>query len=110
MNLEPSEERAMAYVVVAKWTAKEGEQDAVAAELTQMIEPTREEPGNLAYQVHRDPDDPRVFLLYEQYVDEAAYAAHGASEHFRRHAVERSFDRLASREREFYVTWEGEGA
>ena len=98
----------MAYVVVAKWTAKEGEQEAVAAELARMIEPTRAEPGNLAYQVHRDPEDPCVFLLYEQYADQAAYAAHGASEHFKRHAVERSFERLAGRERGFYVTWEGE--
>ncbi len=97
----------MTYVVVAKWTAKAGEEDAVAAELAQLIAPTRAEPGNLAYQVHRDPEDPRVFLLYERYVDEAAYKAHGASPHFQHHAVERSFDRLADRERGFYVTWEG---
>jgi quinol monooxygenase YgiN len=97
----------MDYVVVAKWTAKEDEQDAVAAELAQMIEPSRAEPGNLAYQVHRDPEDPCVFLIYERYVDEAAYAAHGASEYFQRHAVERSFARLAGRERGFYLTWEG---
>jgi quinol monooxygenase YgiN len=99
----------VAYVVIAKWTAAEGEQEAVAGALAQLTEPSRAEPGNLAYLVHRDPDDPRVFLLYEQYVDEDAYAAHGASEHFQRIAVGDAFDRLASRERQFYVTWEGEG-
>jgi quinol monooxygenase YgiN len=57
--------------------------------------------------VHRDPEDPCAFLLYERYSDEAAYAAHGASEHFQRHAVGDAFDHLAGREREYYVTWGG---
>lgn len=96
----------MAYVVIARWTAKQGEEDAVAGLLAQMVEPTRAEPGNLAYAIHRDPEDPRVFLLYEQYADQEAYAAHGASEHFQRLAVGQGFDLLAAREREFYETWE----
>jgi quinol monooxygenase YgiN len=99
----------MAYVVVAKWTAKPGEEDAVAAALARLIEPSRAEPGNLGYKVHRDPENPAVFLLYEQYESEDAYAAHGASPHFQEHAVGDAFDRLAAREREYYVTWEGEG-
>jgi quinol monooxygenase YgiN len=98
----------MAYVLIARWTAKEGEEDAVAACLTQLIEPSRAEPGNLAYEVSRDPEDPRLFVLYERYVDEAAYVAHGESEHFQRYAAGDAFDRLASREREFLVSWEGE--
>ena len=57
------------------------------------------------YQPHRDPADPRVFLLYEQYTDEAAYAAHGASEHFRRFALEDAIPRLEARERSFHQTW-----
>jgi quinol monooxygenase YgiN len=108
MNPEPTEEKPMAYVVVAKWTAKPGEESAVAASLGQLIEPSRAEPGNLLYEVNRDPANPAVFLLYEQYADEAAYAAHGASPHFQEHAVGDAFDRLAAREREFYETWEGE--
>lgn len=98
----------MPYAVIAWWTAEDGEEDAVAAALAQMVEPSRSEPGNLAYQVHRDPEDPRRFVLYELYADEAAYAAHGESEHFRRYAVGEAFDRLASREREFLQTWEPE--
>ncbi|HVO55699.1 MAG TPA: putative quinol monooxygenase [Solirubrobacterales bacterium] len=100
----------MAYVVIARWTAREGEEGAVAAALGEMIEPSRAEPGNLAYQVHRDPENPRRFVIYERYVDEAAYAAHAASDHFQRHAVGDALDRLASREREFLAAWDGEGA
>jgi quinol monooxygenase YgiN len=95
----------MAYVVIAKWIARPGEEQAVAAAIDALIEPSRAEPGNLLYLPHRDPADHRVFLLYEQYVDEAAYAAHGASEHFRRHAVEDAIPRLQARERSFYETW-----
>lgn len=95
----------MAYVVLARWIAKPGEEAAVAAAIDALIDPSRAEPGTLVYQPHRDPSDPRVFMLYEQYVDEAAYRAHGDSEHFRRHAVEDAIPRLEARERAFYETW-----
>lgn len=98
----------MSYVVIARWTARDGEQDAVAAAISRLIEPSRAEPGNIAYQCHRDPEDARVFLLYEQYVDEQAYAVHGRSPHFQQHAVNDGIKRLSSRERAFYVTWEGD--
>lgn len=95
----------MAYVVLATWIAEPGEEEAVAAAIDALIAPSRAEPGNLVYQPHRDPDDPRRFLLYEQYVDEAAYRAHGESEHFQRHAVRDAIPRLQARERAFYETW-----
>lgn len=95
----------MAYVVLATWIARPGEEAAVAAAIDALIEPSRAEPGNLVYQPHRDPSDPRRFVLYEQYVDEAAYRAHGESEHFRRHALDDAIPRLEARERSFYETW-----
>jgi quinol monooxygenase YgiN len=93
----------MAYVVIARWTAKEGEEDAVAAALTKLIEPSSAEPGNLTYVVHRDPEDARRFVVYESYVDADGYAAHADSDHFRRLGIEDGIPRLASREREFLV-------
>jgi quinol monooxygenase YgiN len=95
----------MAYVVLARWVARPGEEEAVAAAIDALIEPSRAELGNLMYQAHRDPSDPRVFLLYEQYVDEAAYRAHGESAHFKRHGHGNALPRLQDRERSFYVTW-----
>jgi quinol monooxygenase YgiN len=93
----------MAYVVIARWTAEPGEEDAVAAALGNLVEPSRAEPGNLAYVVHRDPEDARRFVIYERYVDEAGYTAHAESEHFRRYGKEDGIPRLSSREREFLV-------
>jgi quinol monooxygenase YgiN len=98
----------MAYVVIARWSAKAGEEGAAAAVLSKLIPATRAEPGCLIYQAHRDPDDPRVFLLYEQYADEDAFQAHTESAHFRRYVLDEAAPHLESRQREFYVTWDGE--
>jgi quinol monooxygenase YgiN len=94
----------MGYVVTAKWTAKEGEEDNVLAAIEQLLEPSRAEPGSRFYQPSRDPDDPRVFFFYEIYDDEDAYKAHGESEHFQRLGFNDAIPRLESRERSFYVT------
>jgi quinol monooxygenase YgiN len=93
----------MAYVVIARWTAADGEEDAVAAALANLTGPSRAEPGNLTYVVHRDPEDARRFVIYERYVDEAAYQAHADSDHFRRFAKEDGIPRLSSRVRELLV-------
>lgn len=94
----------MAYVLVARWVAKEGEEANVRAALEQLAGPTRAEPGCLMWQPHRDPDDPRVFFFYEQYEDAAALEAHGASEHFQRYGAGDAIPRLESRERTIYET------
>ncbi len=95
----------MAYVVCAKWTAREGLEDRLAEICEEMTEPSRAEPGNRFYQAHRSPDDPRLFFLYEQYADEAAYEAHMASDHFTRLVKEEAIpELLESRERAFFTT------
>ena len=95
----------MAYVVCAKWTAKEGLEGRLAEICAEMTEPSRAEPANRFYQAHRAPDDPRLFFLYEQYDDEAGYEAHMASEHFTRLVKNEAIPNiLEAREREFYET------
>ncbi len=94
----------MGYVVTAKWTAKEGEEERVLAAIQKMVEPSRAEPGSRFYQPNRDPDDPRVFFFYEIYDDEDAYKAHGESEHFQRYGFGEAIPLLESRERRFYTT------
>jgi quinol monooxygenase YgiN len=92
----------MSYVVSVTWTAKEGEEDAVAAALARMREPTRAEAGVLAWLPHRDPENPRVFHIFEEYADEAAYVAHTETEHFQRDGFGDAIPRLEERRREFY--------
>jgi quinol monooxygenase YgiN len=94
----------MAYVVSALWRAQEGEEGRIARIIEELTEPSRAEPGNLFYQAHRSPDDPRLFYLYEQYVDESGYQAHQESEQFQRLVVREAIPHLESRERAFYET------
>jgi quinol monooxygenase YgiN len=94
----------MAYVVTARWVAKEGEEERVLAALKQLTGASRAEPGCLYYQPNRDPENPRVFFLYELYGSEDAYKAHGESEHFQRYGFGEAIPLLESRERWFYET------
>jgi quinol monooxygenase YgiN len=96
----------MAYVVAARWVARAGEEEKVAAAVEKLVAPSRAEPGILFFQPHRDPENPRVFYFYEQYVDQSAYETHGASDHFQRHGVGEAIPLLEDRERAFYETWD----
>ena len=94
----------MAYVVSAVWTAQPGQEGVVLDAIRQLTPPSREEPGNRFYQAYQDPAEPGIFRLFEIYDDEDAYAAHGASDHFKQYALEQAIPVLANRERAFFQT------
>lgn len=94
----------MAYVVSATWTAQPGSEDVVRDAIENLTPASREEPGNRFYQAYQDPAEPGIFRLFEIYDDEDAYAAHGASEHFKKYALGQAIPVLADRERAFYRT------
>ena len=96
----------MAYVLVARMTTRDGEQDRAAELIGELAAASSAEPGNVHYIAHRDPEDPHVFLMYEQYRDKAAFEEHGATEHFQRIAVGELFGLMDNRERNFYETLE----
>jgi (4S)-4-hydroxy-5-phosphonooxypentane-2,3-dione isomerase len=96
----------MAYTVAVTWIAKPGEEDAVASALQALVEPSRAEEGVLVYIPNRDPEDPTKFFIYEQYVDEAGYRAHGESEHFAPPAHNYAIAQLLEdRQLEFFTTF-----
>ena len=97
----------MSYVVLATWTARDGAEQTVLDALLQLTPPSRAEPGCSYYQPYRDPAEPRVFHIFEIYDDEAAFAAHGASDHFKRFALELAIPLLENRERAFFETIDG---
>ena len=94
----------MTYVVTALWQAREGEEERVAEILAINAALSREEPGCRMFITHRSIEDPRTFLLYEQYDDEAAFKAHTETQHFKEHVLGNAVPRLENRERAFYYT------
>jgi quinol monooxygenase YgiN len=96
----------MAFVLVARMTAREGEQDRAAELIHKLGAGSRAEPGNVHYIPHRDPENPRVFMIYEQYRDKSAFEEHGQTEHFQTLAASQLFPLMEERERNFYETIE----
>lgn len=63
-------------IVIARLTAKHDQAEALGESLRQLIAPTRQEPGSIAYTLHRDNDNPAVWILYEVWTSRAALDAH----------------------------------
>lgn len=93
----------MTVVLAVTWVAREGEGESVAELLRRLMSLSRAEPGCLQYDVHRDPDEPNRFFLFERYVDDEAFSAHEASRHFRELVLEESLPLLAARERTILI-------
>ncbi len=90
-------------VLVALYTVLPGKGDEVAAALTRMAPLVAQlEPGCAMYHVNRAVENPDHFLLYEQYVDQAALDAHRDTSHFKEIVEGTVVPLLAKRERVFY--------
>lgn len=90
------------YVVVARFVANEGSGDEVAALLAEMTPFSKAEPGCRAYIINRSVEEPNTFLLYEQYVDAAAFDAHRDNPEFQRIIIGQVVPLLADRGREIF--------
>jgi len=92
----------MAYVLTARMTCREGEEERALELIGQLAAASQQEPGSIHYIPHRSVENPRTFLIYEMYRDEAAFEAHGQTEHFKSIALEQLFPLMEERERRFY--------
>ena len=63
---------------IAKLTVKAGQEAEFERIMQAAVPKVREEPGNHAYIFHRSQENPRVFMFYEEYDDQAALEAHRA--------------------------------
>jgi quinol monooxygenase YgiN len=75
---------------------QEDRADAVEA-VRRLAEASRKEPGCVSYIPHHSEYDMDTILIYEQYVDEKALAAHRESEHFKKYAVGGLYQRMRER-------------
>jgi quinol monooxygenase YgiN len=88
--------------VIARHTAVDGKRDAVLAVLPKLIEASRKEPGNLAFDAYFNIDNPRSYVLLERYASRAAFAAHRESSHFKELMLGQILPNLESRVVEQY--------
>ena len=90
------------FVVAIQIDAKPGEEDRLAASLSALIEPTMAEPGVKLFLPYRSPTDPKAFFVYELYENEAGWAEHQETPHFKSFVSE-MLPHIARRERVPFV-------
>jgi quinol monooxygenase YgiN len=90
-------------VLIVHMTVKPGTEEDCKRLCREMAAETRKEPGCLQYIVHQSTDHPQNFAFYEQYVDEAALAAHRASPHFAWYITGGVDALVSNRTRELFV-------
>ena len=76
----------------------------IAESLRLLAAASRQEPGCLSYIPHQVEDDPDTVLIYEQYRDTKALAAHRETEHFKKHAVGGLYQKMRERSIENLIT------
>jgi quinol monooxygenase YgiN len=91
-------------VLVATYTVKPGQGDAVEAALKRMAPLVKaSEPGCAMYHANRGADNSDLFLLYEVYADQAALSAHRETPHFKELIEGTIVPLLDRRHRDFYT-------
>jgi len=71
----------MELFIFARFHAREGLEDAVAAAIREVGGPTRDEPGCRAFAAYRATRDSRLFYIHSRWADEAAFERHAALPH-----------------------------
>ena len=64
--------------LTAVLTVKAGQEDEFERVMHVTVPKVREEPGNRAYVLNRSTENPRVFMVYEEYEDAEALESHRA--------------------------------
>jgi quinol monooxygenase YgiN len=90
------ETQSMVSFVVRMKFASEDRADVVET-LRVLAEASRKEPGCVNYIAHHLEEDPDTVLIYEQYRDASAQAAHRTTDHFKKHAVGGLFQKMRER-------------
>jgi len=74
----------MSIALLAKLKVQPGKDAEFEAAAKEMIATVKTaEPGTLAYILHKNSKDPTEFIYYEVYQDQAAFDAHGKTDHMK---------------------------
>jgi quinol monooxygenase YgiN len=67
----------MELFIFARFQARAGAAEGLAAALREVVGPTSREAGCLAIGAFRSTTDSALFYIHSRWIDEAAFAAHG---------------------------------
>lgn len=62
--------------LLALMPARNGRGDDLGEALMALVDRTRQEPGNITYNVHRSNNDPQLWMMYEHWTSQEALDAH----------------------------------
>jgi len=71
----------MELFIFARFHAREGQQEVVAAALCDVFPPSRAEPGCLEIEAYFSIRDPQLFFIHSRWIDEAAFDTHAELPH-----------------------------
>jgi quinol monooxygenase YgiN len=69
----------------------------IAEMLRNLAQASRTEPGVVSFVPHQVQEDPDTVLIYEQYRDDAAQAAHRETAHFKKYVVGGLYQKMRER-------------
>jgi quinol monooxygenase YgiN len=87
-------------VVAAFWETNPGEEQTIAELLRAFLPQAQKEKGVKQFQIHQNAAKPREFFFYEVFADEAAFADHQQTEHFKSIILGQALAKLSKRQRE----------
>jgi quinol monooxygenase YgiN len=89
-------------ILAVNLTMSAGHENDITDMFRKLQAATRQEPGCITYVVQRSRENPRHYLVYEQYKNEAALEAHRNSPHFKQYATDGVFRFVEERRAEFF--------
>jgi quinol monooxygenase YgiN len=82
---------------IVRFTFAPEDRAEMAESLRLLTAASRLEPGCVSYTPHHVEGDPDTILIYEQYLDEKALAAHRETPHFKKYGVGGLFQKMKNR-------------
>ena len=84
--------------IIVKWNIKKTETPEILKLLPELAEKTRNEDGNVLYNIYQAENNPNELILHEQYINDDAVEAHKNSEHYKHIVADRIIPHLETRE------------
>jgi autoinducer 2-degrading protein len=84
--------------LIVKWKIRETETPGVLDLLQELVDKTRNEPGNISYHIYQSADNVNEIILHERYVDSDAVELHKSSDHYQQIVLGQIIPHLEIRE------------